>query len=65
MDWGIVVSVLVANTVFILAAAVIGASLFTLAARRMKKEFEAGVIPKCPIPGFEFNDAIEVATSET
>lgn len=67
MNWGIVTSVLVANIIFILTVIVIGVSLFGLVARNMKKQVEAGGIPKCPMPGCPFHgdieDAIEAATS--
>jgi len=68
MDWGIVVSVLVADTIFILAVAAIALSLFGLAARGIKKEIEAGGTPKCPMPMCPFHEdiegAIEAAKSE-
>jgi len=61
MDWGIVVSALVANLIFLLAAAAIGALLFGLAARGIKKEMKAGGAPKCPMPGCPFHEDIEAA----
>jgi hypothetical protein len=50
MTWEIISSVLIANTVFIAAVAVIGVSVFSLFTRRMKAQIEAGEMPNCPIP---------------
>jgi len=61
MDWGIVASVLVAIVIFILAIAAIGFAMFTLMARRIKKDIKAGGIPKCPMPGCPFHEDIESA----
>lgn len=61
MDWGIVVSVLMANLILILAVALIGAVLFGFAARGIKKEMKAGGTPKCPMPGCPFHEDIESA----
>ena len=58
MDWGIVVSVLVANVILILGFAAIGFVLFGLAARGMRKEIKAGGMPKCPMPGCPFHEEI-------
>jgi len=68
MDWGIVVSVLVGNTIFILAVVAIGLLFFGLAARGIKKKVKEGGIPKCPMPGCPFHEdiggAIKAAKSE-
>ena len=64
MDWGIVVSVLMANLILILAVALIGAVLFGFAARGIKKEMKAGGTPKCPMPGCPFHEDIESAMKE-
>ena len=68
MDWGIVTSVLVAMVIFILAIIAIGLSVFTLFARKMRRQIEAGGIPKCPMPGCPFHekivDAIKTTKSE-
>jgi len=61
MDWGIVVSVLVGNTIFILIVAAIALLFFGLAARGIKKEMEAGGTPKCPMPMCPFHEDIEDA----
>ena len=61
MDWGIVVSVLVANIILIVAVAAIGSLFFAFAARGIKKEMEAGGTPKCPMPGCPFHEDIESA----
>jgi len=61
MDWKIVVSVLVANTIFILVVAAIALSFFGLAARSIKKEVEAGGTPRCPMPMCPFHEDIEGA----
>ncbi|UCE15362.1 MAG: hypothetical protein JSV12_05650 [Candidatus Bathyarchaeota archaeon] len=61
MDWGIVVSVLVANIIFVLALAAIVLVFFGLAARGIKKEMEAGGTPKCPMPMCPFHEDIESA----
>ena len=61
MDWGIVLSVLVANLILILSVATIGALLFGIAARGIKKEMKAGGTPKCPMPGCPFHEDIESA----
>ncbi|MFA9472118.1 MAG: hypothetical protein ACERNK_16235 [Deltaproteobacteria bacterium] len=61
MDWGIVLSVLVANLILILSVATIGALLFGIAARGIKKEMKVGGTPKCPIPGCPFHEDIESA----
>lgn len=50
MNWDIISSVLVANTVFITAVAAIGVTVFSLFTRRMKAQIEAGEMPNCPIP---------------
>ena len=42
MDWGIVVSALVANLILLLSVAAIGILFFGLAARGIKKEMKAG-----------------------
>ena len=61
MDWGIVVSVLVANIILMLGLAGMGALFFGFAARGIKKEMKAGGTPKCPMPGCPFHEDIESA----
>ena len=61
MDWGIVVSALVANLIFLLSVAAVGILFFGLAARGIKKEMKAGGTPKCPMPGCPFHEDIEGA----
>ena len=64
MEWGIVMSVLVANIILIVGVAAIGFVLFGFAARGMKKEMKAGGIPKCPMPGCPFHEEIERTMKE-
>ena len=61
MDWGIVLSVLVANVIFILVVVAIGLMMFGLGARSIKKEMAAGGTPKCPMPMCPFHEDIEGA----
>ena len=61
MDWGIVVSVLVANVIFVLVVAALALLFFGLAARSIKKEMEAGGTPKCPMQMCPFHEDIESA----
>ncbi len=61
MDWGIVVSVLVAIALFVLAAMAIFGLLFLVLARGVKRQIEAGGTPRCPIPGCPFHKGMEGA----
>jgi len=65
MDWGIVASVVVAVVLLIAALVIIGILVFKLAARRMRRQAQAGGIPKCPIPGCPCHKEIENALSAT
>ena len=65
MDWGIVVSVLVALVLFALGTAAVGLALVVPMGRRMKRKMktrvEAGEMPTCPVPGCAFHEEIETA----
>ena len=63
MDWGIVLSVIVAMAIFLLAIAMIGATLIWLVIRKVKKGGHAGASQKfsSPCAAF-FGQKTETAT---
>ena len=62
MDWGIVVSVLVAMALFLVGLMVLGAAAGTLFFRMMLRK--PGGEMKCPMPGCPFHNAMEKALHE-
>lgn len=64
MDWGTVASVIVGLALLVLGIMTIMALMFGLAARRIKKQIQAGGIPKCPMPGCPFHKDIEGARAD-
>ncbi len=54
MHWGIVLSVIVAMAIFLLAVAMIGATLIWLMIRKVKKSGQAGASQKFSFPCASF-----------
>ncbi len=65
MDWGIVVSVLVAIGLFIVGIMVICVPACLLVMKRMKKTMQAGGAPICSVAGCCSHENVESAAAKS